>query len=134
MSIAVKHRSASAPVERIDRNENHKQTIYKEDLKMFVDKYIKDRSFFNSFFELPKEIYLLKLISDKQENLWMQRTPIDDTEMKLFFKMIDDNKKDRVEKPRNTPRLRDVVIDHMLRFIRVEKATEGQYCSLRDFF
>lgn len=132
MVSGIKPRSVYVPVEQNNRDKKYHKKIYKEDLKIFVEKYINNRRFFNSFYDLPKEIYLLKLISDKQENLCINRTPIDDTEKKLFFMMINDNQKDRIERPRKTPRLRDVIIDRMLTFIGLKKEAEPGYLSFDD--
>ena len=132
MSNGIRARAVSGPVTPMELRELNKYSdkrICKEDLELFVRKYEKESKVLNFLRGLPPEIHAIKLISEKYKSFLTNRTPISDDDKELLSAMIAINKEQRPEKLR----LRDLIIDNMIKFFGLEKDTLPQYLSFDDF-
>lgn len=132
MSNGIRARAVSAPVTSLELRELNKyrdKRICKEDLQLFIDKYKKESKVLNFLRGLPPEIHVLKLIVNKYNSLFTNHTLISNEDKELLSAMVAMNKEHRPDKPR----LRDLIIDNMIKFFDLEKDIERQYLSFEDY-
>lgn len=122
------HRATTSKVIHAQTNKSEK-CILVSDLKMFVAKYNKERSWFQPNKDLPPEIYLMELISNKYGTSMSRYTSISDEDRKTILDMIATNQQSRGQ----TLRLRDKIVDRMVDYFALNSSNKSRYTSLRDY-
>ena len=122
------HRATTSKVIHAQTNKSEK-CILVSDLKMFVSKYNKERSWFLQSHDLPPEIYLLEVIIHKYGTSMSPYTSISDEDRKTILAMIATNQQSRGQ----TLRLRDRIVDRMADYFALNSINKSKYTSLRDY-
>ena len=107
--------------------------ICTNDIKMFVNKYEKEANKILGYFRgLPPEIYLLKLIVEKQNKLKSENQHISDNDKAILECMIEMNIECRKDRP--NLRLRDLIIDRLIVYFDLDHDVKSKYVSFKDLF